>query len=324
MKQPLLAVLTPFSRLLFSVILVLSCFLAFFIAGILLAIPLFGINLFSTLSVLNDFGDPANVALLKFLQIVQSLGLFIVPPLLAGFLFAGNTWRYLGLNRLTRPVNFLLVLVMMFAALPFINWLVALNLRMDLPAFLGGLEAWMKSAETEAQELTEAFLNAGTTGGFLLNLFMLALLPAVGEELLFRGLIQRLLGEWLRNIHLAIWISALIFGVMHMQFFGLLPRVLLGALFGYLFYRTGSLWIPIWAHFINNAAAVVAAWLGQRGTIGSNYEEFGATDNPFLIALSFAAIVAILYLVSRFSGPGRVNSDEPREGVEKSGSPERF
>jgi membrane protease YdiL (CAAX protease family) len=125
--------------------------------------------------------------------------------------------------------------------------------------------------------------------------------------LLFRGLLQRLIREWLGNVHVAVFISAFLFSALHMQFFGFLPRMMLGIMFGYLFVWTGSLWVPVFAHFVNNGSAVVVSYLGQRGVPGGNYEEFGATNNTLLIVLSGVAMAGLLYFIFR-AGRGRVNA----------------
>ena len=203
----------------------------------------------------------------------------------------------------------------MFAALPLINEMVSVNEMMKLPEFLKGMEDWMKSAEEEAAKLTEVFMKMPTLSAFLFNLLMIALLPAIGEELLFRGRLQRLLKEWLKNIHVAIFISAFLFSALHMQFYGFLPRMFLGVLFGYLFYWSGSLWVPVCAHFINNGAAVIVAYLGQRGILGGDYENFGTTDSAILILLSIFVTGCCLCLIYRLKpGDRRIlfqNDDNP-------------
>jgi hypothetical protein len=170
---------------------------------------------------------------------------------------------------------------------------------MKLPDALRELEDWMRDAEAQAAKLTEAFMAMPTMGSFLFNMLMIAVLPAIGEEIMFRGLIQRLLKDWLGNIHIAIFISALLFSAMHMQFFGFLPRMLLGMVFGYLFYWTGSLWIPIFAHFIQNGMVVVVTYLGQQGIIGGDYENFGTSGNVVVILLSLVISSVILFIIRK-------------------------
>ncbi len=303
MKTPLLGNQSPLTRIIFTILLTISCFLVTFILGILLADPIFKVDLFNSFPAINDYSDPSTINLLKYLQIIQSFGLFIIPPLLAGYFFERNSIGYLKINRSSGPLVYILVLMIMFAALPLINEMVLFNEAMKLPDFLKGVEDWMKTTENEAAKLTEAFLKAGSAEGFIVNIIMIAILPAIGEEFLFRGLLQRLLKEWIKNIHVAIFLAAFLFGAMHLQFYGILPRMMLGVLFGYLFYWSGSIWVPIFAHFINNASAVVVAYLANRGVIGTGYESFGSTDNIFLLIGSILLTGILLILVFRLERP---------------------
>jgi len=299
MKTPLLGNQSPLTRLIFTILLTISCFLVTFILGILLANPVFKVDLFNSFPAINDYSDPSTINLLKYLQIIQSFGLFIIPPLLAGYFFERNSIAYLKINRSSRPLIYLLVLVIMFAALPLINEMVLFNEAMRLPEFFKGVEDWMRSMENEAAQLTDAFMKTNSTEGFIVNMIMIAVLPAIGEEFLFRGLLQRLFNEWIKNIHIAIFIAAFLFGAMHLQFYGILPRMMLGVLFGYLFYWSGSIWIPVFAHFINNASAVIVAYLANRQVISSGYESFGSTDNIFLLIGSIVFTGILLILVFR-------------------------
>ncbi|MCX6267490.1 MAG: CPBP family intramembrane metalloprotease [Bacteroidetes bacterium] len=298
-KQPLLESLTPFTRLLFSILLVISCFAFTFLIGVLLAVPLFGLHLADFVDAMSDYSDTGTLRLLQYFQVIQSFGLFIIPSLLAGYLFERSSARYLSIDKPSRFPVYLLTLILMFASLPFINWMVTANEAIKLPGFLKNMEDWMKSTEEAAAKLTEAFMNMPTIGSFLFNMIMVAMLPAIGEEFMFRGLLQRLLKEWLGNIHVAIFISAFLFSAMHMQFYGFFPRMILGIMFGYLFYYTGSLWVPVVAHFINNGAAVIFSYLSQQGILASGYEDFGSTENVFFILLSACAIPVLMFMIYR-------------------------
>jgi uncharacterized protein len=295
MKTAILGHLTPFAKIVFVLMLIITGLILTLVIGILVAIPLFHINLLTDMTVLTNFSNPVVVDLLKYLQIVQSIGLFIMPPLLAGYFFEKNSFRYLGLNKQPGGKIFITALLLMFFSIPFLNWMVSINESMKLPSFLQGIEQWMKDSEEQASKLTTAFLDVKSAGGFLVNILMIAILPAIGEELLFRGLLQKLFGEWFRNIHVAIFFTAFIFGAVHMQFYGLLPRMMLGVIFGYLFYWSGSLWVPIFAHFLNNASVVLISFLSNQGVIKTDYENFGNTDNLLLI-LGSVLISAILLI----------------------------
>ncbi|MEI7499648.1 MAG: CPBP family intramembrane glutamic endopeptidase [Bacteroidota bacterium] len=299
-KQPILDSLTPFTRLLFSILLIIACFAITFLLGLLLAAPLLGVGINEIFSSMADYKNPTSLKLLKYFQVIQSFGLFIFPSLLAGYFFERSSIRYLRINKTSRWPVYLITLFLMIASLPIINWMVSVNELMKLPDFLKGIEDWMKVTEEAAAKLTEAFMKMPTVEGFLFNIIMIAVLPSIGEEFMFRGLLQRLFRDWLGNIHLAIFISAFLFAAMHMQFYGFLPRMILGIIFGYLFYWTGSLWIPVFAHFIQNGLVVVVSYLGQHGFVGSDYENFGSTNNFYLVFLSGLAAITFLFLLYKF------------------------
>jgi uncharacterized protein len=299
MKTGVLADLSPFAKLVFVILLVISGFIIFFLAGIFLAIPIYHVNLLSNLSVLEDFNDPRSVSLLKYFQVIQSIGFFILPAILAGWFFEGNAVKYLKVNKSSSVKIFSVTIFIMVVSVPAINWIISVNEMMKLPAVFHDIEQWMKDTEDQAAQLTNAFLNTETIGGLAINLFMIALLPAIGEEMLFRGILQRLFSEWFRNIHVAIFFTSFIFAAIHLQFYGFLPRMLLGAFFGYLFWWSGSLWLPIFAHFLNNGAAVIVSYLASRNIVSQDYENFGSTDNIFLIAGSILLTGLLLIWIYR-------------------------
>ena len=139
-----------------------------------------------------------------------------------------------------------------------------------------------------------------STGGLLFNLFMIALLPAIGEELLFRGVIQRIFTGWTRSNHWGIWISAILFSALHMQFYGFIPRMLLGVLFGYLLVWSGSMWLPITAHFFNYGIVVIGIWLIDRKLLSSEFETIGSTNGSYyLAAISLALVLLLMFLIRK-------------------------
>jgi len=310
-KSPLLRSLTPFSRILFTVLLIISCFFVLFLAGLLLARPLFGAGVQDVMGMLADFTDPEGIALLKFFQILQEFGVFILPPLLAAWFFSRDSSGYLKLNKIPRWIIWVLTVVIMVFSVPLIDLSITLNESMTFPGWLKGVESWMKETEDQALQLTEAFLDIQTTGGFLFNFLMIAILPAIGEEFLFRGLLQRLFHEWLRNIHIAILLSAILFGAMHLQFYGIIPRTLLGILFGYLFYWSGSLWIPVFAHFLNNGVAVTISFVEKKNGSDFNLEELGSADSLFMILPSMlitSLAIWLLYYVTKIHNDQKILS----------------
>lgn len=289
----------PFSQLMFSIFIIIASFLAFLAVSLVVAIPAFGIDTMLNIATA-DMNDPQNVIILKYFQVVQSIGVFIVPPFILAWLFHGEISTYLMLNKRLNFAAILLVVLLGFAAMPFINLTGELNSNLHLPEWLSGIETWMKNTEEKAAELTKTFLKVDGFPGLLFNIFMIAVLPAIGEELLFRGVIQRIFTRWTKNSHLGIWIAATLFSALHMQFFGFIPRLLLGALFGYLLLWSGSMWLPIAAHFVNNAVAVIGMYMIDKGTITSEFEEIGSTgDSIYLAVVSVVFVALLLWLIKR-------------------------
>ncbi|MDY6799898.1 MAG: type II CAAX endopeptidase family protein [Bacteroidota bacterium] len=274
-----LSTIHPFSKFIFSLFIILASFLIVFIIGIAIAIPLFNLSFAEFSSTITNYSDPNNLKFLKYLQTIQAIGLFIIPAFIIGYFFHQNSLRYLKFN----SIHFyavILVFFIMISALPIINFFAMLNSKMQLPAFLSELENWMRQKESSAQALTEAFLKMDSLGSLWFNIFMIGILPALGEELIFRGVLQRLFAEWTKNIHWGIFIAAFLFSFMHIQFYGFIPRLILGVLFGYLFYVSGSIWIPILAHFINNTMAVVFYYF-YADQVSEEIDNLGASEGSY-------------------------------------------
>jgi membrane protease YdiL (CAAX protease family) len=165
------------------------------------------------------------------------------------------------------------------------NIIIIWNQSLQLPESLSGLEKSLQSMEESGLKMTEIMLAGNGFGSLLINLLLMAVIPAIGEEFLFRGVIQKHLIEWTRKPHLAIIISAIIFSAVHFQFYGFIPRVILGMIFGYLVFYSGSLWPAIFAHFFNNAMAVMAYKYAGDSLGQSEIDTFGTTSSDFYFIL---------------------------------------
>jgi uncharacterized protein len=294
--------MNPLSKLFFGAFVTVAIFLAVQLIAVLIALPLFGFKQVTEMLTGLDLNNPDFIPVLKLFQVFQTVGLFIVPALLLAWFYDDHPFDYLCLNRKVRLVPFLLAILVVFLINPFINLMGYLNAGIHLPHWLEPIEEWMRETEDTAADLTKAFLTTKGIGGLIFNLFMIAILPALGEELLFRGVIQKLLTQLTRSPHLGIWLSAGLFSALHMQFLGFIPRMLLGGMFGYLLYWSGSLWLPIIAHFINNAAAVIGLWLIDKSVLDPSFEEFGAGENQWYFAiasliLTLFALIAIRQMI---------------------------
>jgi len=253
---------------------------------------------FSEVANLNS--PDANINFIKYLQVLQGISLFIVPAFIIAYLINKQGLEYLKMKTGIKIASFFIVMIIMIVALPFINFLAEFNAKMSLPASLHGIEIWMKNSEEAAKVLTEKLLAANSFGQMLFNIFMIALIPAVGEELLFRGIFQRVFTDWTKNVHVAVFIAAFIFSTFHFQFYGFLPRLFLGIMLGYFFVWSKSLWLPILAHFTNNAFAVITYFLIAKGSIAAETENIGADPTTTVYTIiSFLLMSSLLFILYR-------------------------
>jgi len=211
-KRPaLLAGLKPGEKFMFAVVILFILGLAFQFLGAFLAAWIYGFRVSEILS-LGTFEDPRYVAASKLIQILGSVGTFIVPAFLFSYLFAGDMFSY---YRFREPVSLLAILLtvgMMLSVIPLINYLAEINMRMEFPIEV--IDQFLKTLEGEAEKIMRAFTATRSFWGLLINLLMIGVLAAVGEELIFRGLLQRLLTNIVKNSHVAIVITALLFSAL--------------------------------------------------------------------------------------------------------------
>ena len=233
---------------------------------------------------------------LKIGQGISSALIFIAPPLILYAFTREQPLREIGFRKPISAWLFLLGVALMFISLPLTNLLTSWNEQMSLGTSFEVLEKWMQMLEDTAKTLTDQMLQVDTIWGLLGNLLVIALIPAIGEELTFRGMLQQGLVRRCKNPHVGIILSAAIFSFIHFQFYGFLPRMFLGILLGYLFYYSGSLWVSILMHFVNNGAAVVVAYLEYKGLTEVDMDHFGETSNLWLIGASFLLTVGAVML----------------------------
>jgi len=295
--------------------------LIFTYASFILVKPLYGVVGVDTLltQMSNHPGDFKNdmvkINAVKFIQLMSSIGAFLVPALIFP-LIKGSPVKYLRISQASKPVMYLLGILIILVSAPLIDYTSVLNQGLRFPDSMKFIYDAIKSSEDKAASLTHVFLIMPHVGDFIYNLVLIAILPAMVEEFLFRGCIQQILNEKIKNIHVAVWISAFIFSFMHFEFFGFLPRMILGGLLGYLFYYSGSIWVNTLAHAFNNGSQVVAIYLFQKGLISTNME--GDSSMPVLYVISSLPILALLiYFLYRsrvrenISSGDIVNVNEP-------------
>ena len=234
---------------------------------------------------------------MKIAQGLSSIMMFVVPPIVYYRVTRRrHPMESLGFREVTKPWYLYIIIgvALMFISLPVTNQLTRWNEAMSFGGVFAQFEEYIKQLEEMAATTTEKMLNVDTFGGLLLNLLVIALIPAVGEELTFRGVLQQGLVRRMKSPHLAIILSAAIFSFIHFQFYGFLPRMFLGILLGYMFYITKSLWTSITMHFVNNGTAVVLYYLNNKGIIEIDPETFGSTQYPWLTTISFVVTAALI------------------------------
>ena len=232
---------------------------------------------------------------LKWLQCLQTLGTFLLPPIVCAWIWSDThrPFLWLKMDKCMSWQEALLAVGIMVCAVPAINLLADWNSHIVLPDCLKAFEEWAKQQEQTAARLTEQFLKADNIGVLLINIGLMALLPALSEELSFRGTLQQIFG----NKHAAIWAIAIIFSAIHMQFYGFIPRMLMGAMFGYVFVWTGNLWIPILMHFTNNGLAVLVYYLVGESADGKNYADTIGAGTMWWLGLISLVITSLGLLI---------------------------
>jgi uncharacterized protein len=250
---------------------------------------------------------------LMILQLLSHSFTFLLPALAYWRMSEGYHLR----NFITRPLPpsfvILLAIVIVLVLMPFNSWMIELNGQMTLPKVFQSLENWMKEQEDSLANLTTFMTNFDSIPQLMFAIVVIAAVPALGEEVLFRGIIQRKILTKTHSHHAAIWLSAILFSAIHFQFYGFLPRMLLGAMFGYLYWWSANLWIPIIAHFINNAFTVCIFFLNHHGIINFDIEQ-SQNSVPLMAALlSLVSTIFLLIYLKRIAEKTRTIYHDTRQ-----------
>jgi len=228
---------------------------------------LMGMDYMETVKNLKADAPIAEKHFVKIALCISHFCTFILPSIIFFSIVYKKNWQ--ALMRLERFPNLSKALIgglLLLAAFPIVQFIFTLNRQLPLPE-------WALEQEALINQTIENLLIVNGPSELLFNIFTIAFLPAIGEELLFRGILQQNLEKGIKNHHFAIWATALIFSFIHFQFQGFLPRVLLGGMLGYLLVWTRNLWIPIIAHFIYNAGQVLLQYFHQQGILGIDLNE---------------------------------------------------
>lgn len=233
---------------------------------------------------------------MRIFAIFQDLLVFILPAVAAAFVATRLPARLLTVDVRPKLGVILMSIVVMLTSLPAMEWLIELNNNMHLPEWLSGLEESLRAMEDSASNGVDALAGGTTVGDLVMGILIIGILTGLSEELFFRGALQNLFMSIPRaKKHLAIWATAFIFSFMHFQFFGFVPRLLLGAYFGYLIWWSGSVWVPVIAHAFNNSMVVVLSWLSARaGNEAASADAAALNIGSDWTTIAFSIIVTAL------------------------------
>ena len=241
-------------------------------------------------------GENATLGDRNFLRLVTFLNhavTFLVPSLfVVWMLYKKDSIKFLQLNQMP-PITIVgLTFLFVLSSMGLVQFSMWLNQLIPLPE-------WATTLETETEGMIKTFLTMETAGELALSFFVMAIIPAIGEELLFRGIIQQTLGRVFKNEHVAVWVAAFIFSFFHFQFAGFLPRMLLGGLLGYLLVWTKNLWVPIFAHLVFNGMQVIAVYykdflIQKFGVESLDEAKLDTIEMPSVGLIIFSAILVPL------------------------------
>lgn len=239
-----------------------------------------------------SYGELVNQPdMLLVINSVSSILTFLFPALITAYLISPTPSGYLSSNSFSSSLILLITIVSTIIIMPFTSLVASWNDAIHFPEWMSFIETVLRAQQKMLAEMMEKLTVMDGIPGLIGLLFCLAVVPAICEEFFFRGFMQRFIQELTKKKHLAVWFTAAIFSAIHFEFYAFIPRLLLGAWFGYLLIYTRSIWISVAAHFTNNAAFVILMYLQQRGILGKEVEQFGIGETLWV---SYACLLLFI------------------------------
>lgn len=264
------------------------------IVGFILALPFYEGTILSMVdAIANPIQYPQVKTAYYIIQACTTLvGLFVLP----WFVYKTFTSEAKSVFKLAGKENhiryYAILVFMAFAFILAISPLAEWNANLNLEPLLGETGVYLKNMEKKLEEVTLFLTDFSSPIQYIVALFVIAVLPALAEEFVFRGILQKHIISLSKNAHVGIWLSAILFSAFHMQFFGFVPRMLLGVFFGYIFYWSGNLWFAIFAHFCNNAIALTGIYFVKLKWIDVDVNK--TESAPWYLVLLGSVIVVFL------------------------------
>lgn len=237
-----------------------------------------------------------NPDLLRETQFLHTLGYLLLPAIICAWLFSDNYKEYLRIDQPIYLPAAVWTVISMLVAIPFLDWTYAINQQMVLPEAFKDLETWMQESETVVKQATELLLDTKDIPTIVFNFLAVCVVAAICEEFMFRGLLQTFFGRIIPNPHILIWTIAILFSAVHLQFYGFITRMFLGAWLGYLVYYTKTIWIPVLAHFTNNFFSVVMYYLFHNTSNGTQEVDAIGTGSTWWLSIVSVALFLFCFM----------------------------
>ncbi len=277
-------------------LILIGIWVACFVIGGVASIPIWIVMTGkSFLSMQKEMMNPANINALKVIQVVSTVIVFFIPAIITARIASAKPFQRLGFYSGVKINRAVLAALLMLCALPLVGFLAEINKAIPITASMKKMFDGMESQYAEQVKMMATFK---TPVDYILALFIIALLPALVEEVFFRGAMQNIFMRWFKIPWLVILITGLIFSAIHFSWYGFLPRMALGMVLGYIFYYTGNLWYSIIAHFFNNALMISILYWQYLKTKKVDME-VGDSAPWWAGIISAALVIGLFYLLKK-------------------------
>ena len=236
----------------------------------------------------SDGSSEKSRSALWIFQLISTTLPILLCPVIFSYVVVREPDNYLKTTFEFPWLLIVVVFLVMILSSPFMEFISNINEGFNLPK-------WMRDEEDSLKKLSDNMMQMKTVGSMIFNLVFIGLVTAIAEEFLFRGALQTIFVKWTKNKHVAVWLTAILFSAFHMEFFGFIPRLFLGVLFGYFVAWSGSIWPSVWAHFVNNGTVVVITYLAQSKIWDINPDD-QHVFNTLMYIISFIITIFLLFI----------------------------
>ena len=235
-------------------------------------------------------------AILRISSVLQNVLVFILPAVATAMLSTRFPATLLAIDKFPSGKFILLSIAALIVSIPLMNSIIDWNQNIALPESFSQFNEYMQQLEKGAEKAVNDITGGNTVGTLIMSILIVGIFTGLGEEIFFRGGLMRLF-SCIKGMspHVAIWLTAFLFSALHMQFLGFVPRMLLGVFFGYLTFWSGSLWLPIMIHAVNNSILVTTDWINNRGGSQIDVNSIGLGDNALVLNIASIILTLIVF-----------------------------